>query len=167
MEQELETVFEPAIESLFAGLAGGAIIGFIITMIAIFFILMIGVYVYSSFAYMRIAQKAKHPSPGIAWIPIVGKPLVCVQISKMDWRPMLLLLGSFVFVFPYIGPFLAWGCWIAFSVFFYIWRWKTYEVVKHPGWYSLMFLLPVVGYVFLGIVAWSKEDEIEKIKKKQ
>ena len=133
----------------------------------LFFILFqIAVYIYSSLAFMKIGKKTGHPSPGIAWIPLVGKPLLTSQISKMHWWPIL-LLGTLLFSFFPFGIFIILPAYLAFSVFFYIWRWKTYEKAGHPGWFSLFFLLPVVGYVFLGIVAWSKEDKIEQIQMKK
>lgn len=138
-------------------------------LIAFFFFIMfllVAVYVYSSFAYMAIAKKAKHPLPGLVWIPLVGKPLVTSQIAKMHWWPIL-FLGLGVLTFNEFGIVLFWMGMIALEVFIYIWRWKTYEVVKHPGWFSLLFLFPVVGLVFLGIVAWSKEGSIEPIKKRK
>jgi hypothetical protein len=85
----------------------------------------------------------------------------------MPWWPLLLLLGGVFAAIPIFGTFILLGSSIAFSVFFFIWRWKTYERVGHLGWFSLFFLVPIVGYIFLGIVAWSKESVIEPIKHKK
>ena len=144
-----------------------AIFSVLLGMFFVAFFFIIGIYVYSSFAYMEIGKKAKHKNPGIAWIPIVGKPLLTSQIAKMPWWPVLFLAGFIFAWIPFVGIFITYGSSVAFTVFFFIWRWKTYEKVGHPGWFSLFFLVPVVGYVFLGIVAWSKENIIEPIKKKR
>ena len=145
----------------------GAVVAVMLAVLAVLFLLMVGIYIYGSCAYMSIAKKAKDDQPWLAWIPIVGKPLLTARIAKMPWWPLLFLLGYFFYAVPFIGPVIGYASLITFTVFFMIWRWKTYEKIGHPGWYSLLFLVPLVGYVFLGIVAWSKENIIEPIKKPQ
>jgi uncharacterized membrane protein YhaH (DUF805 family) len=114
-----------------------------------FFILAIIVYLYSSFAYMAIAKKAKYPSPGIAWIPLVGPAIITAKTAQMHWWPILLLIGVFI---PFIGGLFS----LAFAVFSIIWLFKTYEKIGKPGWWAIMMIIPIVGLVFLGIAAWSK-----------
>jgi len=46
---------------------------------------------------------------------------------------------------------------IVFYVYVFIWLWKLYEAVKRPGWWALLWLLPIVGWVMIGIAAWSKD----------
>lgn len=142
------------------------IISVFLAVFFIAFILIIGIYIYSSLAYMAIGKKAKDEKSWLAWIPVVGKPLLTARIAKMQWWPVLFLLGYFLYFIPVVGVFLGYASILAFTVFFFIWRWKAYEKVGHPGWFSLLFLVPFVGYIFLGIVAWSKENTIEQIKKK-
>ena len=155
-------------EVLLEGLGGiiGAVFSVLLMLTLFLFILAIGVYVYSSFAYMTIGKKAKDEKAWLAWIPLVGKPLLTSRIAKMPWWPVLFLFGVFLSFIPLLGGVISVTSSITFSIFFFVWRWKTYEKVGHPGWFSLMFLIPIVGYVFLGIVAWSKENVIEPIKKK-
>jgi hypothetical protein len=147
----------------------GEVIALVLSLVFAFmffaFIVSVGVYVYSSLAYMTIGKKGKDEKPWLAWIPVVGKPLLTMRMSGMPWWPMLFLLGIFLFPIPFVGVFLGYGAILAFTVFTYIWRWKAYEKVGHPGWFSLLFLVSVVGLVFLGIVAWSKENVIEPVKK--
>ncbi len=138
-----------------------AVISVFMGLFVIFVFFGLGIYIYSSFAYMTIAKKAKHDKPWLAWIPLVGKPLLSANIAKMDWWPILFLGGILLYSIPVFGFFLGYAFVLTFLVFFFIWRWKMYEKVGHPGWFSLMFLLPVVGHVLLGIVAWSKENIIE------
>ena len=145
----------------------GAIFTILLGFIFLVFIFTIGIYIYTSLAYMTIGKKAKDEKAWLAWIPIVGKPLLTARISKMQWWPVLLLLGGVFSFIPVAGMFISYASFLTFTVFFYIWRWKTFEKVGHPGWFVLFFLIPIVGYVFLGIVAWSKENIIEPVKRKK
>jgi len=117
-------------------------------------IILIGLYVYTSLAFYSIAKKAKHKKPGIAWIPFVGKNLIALQIAKMDWWPLLLILLFWI-------PFFSFIAFTVLFVFQIIWNWKMFEAIKRPGWWAL-FLIPfplsyLVYLVLLGIVAWSKK----------
>lgn len=150
--------------SLFFGLAG--LTFFILGLLFFIFVLIVGLYVYTSFAYMKIGQKTKDKSPGIAWIPIVGKPLLASRIAGMHWWPILLLATFILLPFPFLGIFIFWICSLVFTVFFYIWRWKMFEEVNYPGWFALFFLIFPVGHILLGIAAWGKEGEIEPVRKK-
>lgn len=121
-------------------------VGFLIFL----FVLVIASYIFMSFAYMAIARKAKYPSPGIAWIPAVGPALIVSKTAKMHWWPILLMIGFWI---PFLGALLA----IAFTVFNIIWHWKTFEALKKPNWWSILMLIPIVNFVIIGIVAWSKK----------
>jgi hypothetical protein len=127
----------------------GGIIALIAGMLLIFSIVMIGVYIYMGLAYSAIGKKAKLKTPGLAWIPGVGPLILAFQASKMHWWPWLLLIGA---VIPVVGFVFA----IAFSVFAIIWHWKFFEAIGEPGWWAIMLLIPIVGFVFIGIAAWSK-----------
>lgn len=119
-----------------------------------FLILALGLYIYSSLAFMALADKTKKKPSWIAWIPFVGKPLIASRIAKMHWWPILLLLLGFL---PAIGSIAS----IVFIVFYFIWMWKTFEAVGKPGWWILLVLIPILGwvlyFVFLGIAAWSDD----------
>ena len=137
-------------------LTGGVFTGFfalIAAFIILFLVIAIAVYVYTSFAYMRIAQKAKRGVfPGYAFIPIVGPALISSSIAKMPWWPILLLIGFFI-------PFINIICFIAFVIFSVIWNWKMFEAVKRPGWWAIFIIIPflnIVFLIFLGIAAWGR-----------
>jgi hypothetical protein len=134
---------------MFAGLAG-----IIVGLIFVFLLIALGVYIYSSLAFMSIAKKKKLKSPGIAWIPLVGKPLIAAKIAGMHWWPVLLLIAIII---PGVGSLAV----LAFVVFFFIWMWKTFEAFKKPGWWILLKLIPLVGsvlyWIFIGIIAWEKK----------
>ncbi len=136
--------------------------------ILILFLLMLpiwlGIYVYSSFAYMALAKKTKTEPIWLAWIPVVRYYLIA-KMANRPWWPIFLLIGYFV---PY--PFVRFACMIAFTVFFVLWSWKIFEKVGRPGWWSLFSLIPVVGgivfLVLLGIAAWGKSPKKTVSKRK-
>ena len=137
----------------FNGTIDPALAGGLLAVLAAFFfvifVIIVAIYVYTSFAFMKIAQKKKLASPGIAWIPGVGPALIASKIAKMPWWPILLLIGAFI---PFIGILFS----IAFQVFFIIWNWKMFESFRKPGWWAIFILIFPVYLVFLGIVAWGK-----------
>lgn len=139
-------------------------------LIAFYAVLILAIYIYSSFAFMAIAKKAKHPKPWLAWIPWIGKPLLTSQIAKMHWWPILFIIPMFVaLTFLPVAPILsiiliilAIPFSIVLFVFYIIWQWKTFEAVGHPGWFVLFIFVSIVYFVFLGIVAWSGKNIIEQ-----
>ncbi len=128
----------------------GEILALIAGMILISIIVAIGLYIYTSFAFMAIAKKAKQKNPGLAWIPGVGPLIIAYQTSKMHWWPWLLLIGCLI-------PFLGWIATMTFWVFSIIWMWKMFEKVKKPGWWAILMIIPIVGLIMVGIAAWSKK----------
>jgi hypothetical protein len=142
------------------GFLAGGLLAMILGMLVFFLIIMAAIYVYMSLAFMGIAKKAKYPSPGLAWIPLVGPSIVASSVAKMHWWPILLLLSyPLVFVFP-LFIFIAWIAMLVYAVFFVIWMWKTFEAVGKPGWWAIFQVLPIVNivwFVFIGIAAWSKD----------
>lgn len=131
-------------------LIGGGILALILGMMAFVFVVGIIWYVYMSFAYMSIAKKAKQSSPGLAWIPFVGPNIIAFNAANTHWWPWLLIIGFFI---PYINAI----AWVAFLVYTVIWRWKLFEAVSKPGWWSVLCLIPLVDLIMTGIVAWSKD----------
>ena len=112
-------------------------------------LLAIVVYVYMSFAYMAIGKRANLPTPGLAWIPSIGPAIIAFQASKMHWWPWLILIG---FLIPVLNVLAS----LAFTVVTVVWHWKMFEVLKRPGWWAILMLIPVVNFVIIGIAAWSK-----------
>lgn len=131
-----------------------AFLAFLAGIIVLVAIVSIGIYIYTSFAYMAIGRKAKLNAPGLAWIPGVGPLIVAFQTSKMHWWPWLLLIGFLIPFVNFIAP-------LVFAVFAIIWQWKMLEAIKKPGWWILLVLIPGLGIliwlILLGIAAWSKK----------
>lgn len=141
-------------------------VAFIAGIIAFYAFFALAVYIYTSFAFMAIAKKARHKKPWLAWIPFIGKPILTSQIAKMNWWPILLLIIPaialltlpFSLLFSIVLFIISIPFVITFAVFYIIWQWKTFEAVGHPGWFVLFIFINIVYLVFLGIVAWSDND---------
>jgi len=132
------------------GFLGGMLAGFITAFFILFLALIFAVYIYYSLAFIKIAKKAKYKSPNIAWIPIVGPLLITSKTAKMNWWPILLILG---FSIPVLGSL----CYLAFAVFSTIWLWKTFEKIKVTNWLSILCLIPILNLIIIGIAAFKKK----------
>ena len=127
----------------------GGILAFLAGMIIFTVLISIALYIYMGFAYMAIGRKAKLKTPELSWIPGVGPLILAFQASKMHWWPWLLIIGMFI-------PFVAFIAGPIFMVFAIIWHWKMFESINKPGWWAILFLIPIVGLIMVGIAAWSK-----------
>jgi len=132
------------------GFISGVIFAWILNFLLFLIIISVGLWIYTSLAMMAIAKKAKHPNPGLVWIPYIGPAIVTIKIAKMPWWPILLLAGFWI---PLAGGLAC----LAFAVFSIIWLWKTFEAIKKPGFWAVLQIIPIVGLVLLGIAAWSKK----------
>jgi len=125
-----------------------------IGLIVFFILLMIAFYIYISFAYVRLGEKAKVEVPAMAWIPGVGPLLISYYASRMDSKPwwslliglgaaiiatlLLIILGTTNVVAIVIAILLIIAAvifMIYFSVYSYIWSWKLFEAVGRSGWW--------------------------------
>lgn len=109
-------------------------------------------YVYLALTMMLTAQRLKVKNAWLAWIPIANLVLLS-KMAKMHWWPVLLLIAFFI-------PLLNIIAMITLAVFAFIWQWKILERRKLPGWWCLLQLIPIVGwvwrYIMWGILAWGK-----------
>lgn len=137
-------------EQLLQDMAGGAVGGALVTIIAGYLMLMLilglALYVYTSLTMMLTARKLKTEDDWLAWIPLVGKPLLMSKMAQMHWWPVLLIIGAFI---PVVGVFFA----LALAVFTYIWWWKLTEARGMPGWIVLLSIIPFIGQLW-GLVLW-------------
>ena len=117
---------------------------FLATLGILAFLLLLAVYIYTSLAWMAIAQKLKYKRAWLAWIPIANFAMM-LQLGKFHWAWVFLIL------IPIFG-------WIALFVLIIIATWRIFEKRKYPGWFSLSLVLPQVGpilyMVAIGFVAW-------------
>jgi hypothetical protein len=168
--------------SLSPGVSGDLLINIfnsIGTWLLVLFLVGFLFYIYFSFVYYKIGKKAGLKSPGISWMPYLGKLAVIFESSKMHWWPWLLLVGgiffslSFIIVGFIIGNITAIKTFsiagLIFLVFTYltffiitiIWHWRTYVEVNQPGWFVLIpvgfflfgfligLLVPIIYFIFV------------------
>lgn len=141
---------------------GGAVV---MGIFALYILVILGLYIYFSLAFMSIGRKAKLSCPGVSWIsPIISM----FEISKMHWWPwpfliigillgyLIMMEGIFtgslasivIFSILAILVFLAVG--IIFGIILLIWNWKTFEAVGKPGWWAIISpIIAVVGFLFM------------------
>ena len=125
------------------GLGGIAALAGIALVFAL--IILLALYVYTSWALMVIARKTKTKKIWLAWIPIANIYLM-TQIAGVPWWTMLLLLLVYV---PMVGTLLVLGLTI------YYW-WNIAEVRRMPGWLGILMAVPVVNLFVMGYIAWAK-----------
>ncbi|MEK6916205.1 MAG: hypothetical protein AABW92_00520 [Nanoarchaeota archaeon] len=152
----MNILLQNAIPTLYDGVSTdmlGLIAAVMLGFMAVFFVIVLVLYVYMGFALMKVAQRLKTEPTWLAWVPI-GNLYLMSKMAKMDWWPMLLLLGIWI---PFLGIFAM----IAFGAFAFIWTWKILEARKRPGWWVLLSLIPFAGslwsLVMWGILAWAKD----------
>ncbi|MFA5797108.1 MAG: hypothetical protein WC916_03685 [Candidatus Woesearchaeota archaeon] len=150
------------------GTVDPANIAMFMLLFGIMILIAIAVYIYMSFAYMRLGQRTKVKSPGLAWIPGFGPAIIAYKSSKMDARPwwmllwgvvaffvgmIFLLLGKLIssasLAFYIIGGIILLAAAILgvyYSVYMYIWSWKLFKKVGRAGWWALipLFSLPFI-----------------------
>jgi len=103
-------------------------------------------YIYIAFALMSIAKRRKMENGWLAFIPIANFYLM-TRIAKVSAWWMLALL---LVVIPFVGG-AALGV-----VMIFLW-WKIAESLRHPGWWGLLMVIPLVNLVMAGIMAWGKK----------
>jgi len=165
------TGFQTAVDSVSSGDMAGLVAALMAFMV-VFVIIGIAVYIYSSLALMKIADRTNTPFSWLAWIPI-GNLYLTSNIAGMHWWPILLFIPYVILSIisavvsdatPLLGmlfSMLGSICMLAFSVFNLIWWYKICEKRERPGWWALLTLIPFFGIfwmpILMGILAWSKE----------
>jgi hypothetical protein len=90
-----------------------------------------------------IAGKTGTPCGWFAWIPVLNILLMCRVAAKPAWWTLLCFL-------PVVNV----------VVFIMLW-WILAKAVGRPGWYGVVIvLIPLVGLVFLGLLAFSRRQEV-------
>jgi len=143
----------------------------LIVLISVMLLFLIGVYIYTSLAWYKIAKKLKHKNPWLAWIPFANISLM-LELGNFSWAWVFLVLipiaaiiplalsegAGALFVIGIILMIFAILAMLALAVLVIIANWKTFERRKHPGWYSLAPIIPYAGSILylvaIGLVAW-------------
>jgi hypothetical protein len=129
---------------------GPAVVAMIAAFLIVFLIVVVALYVYSSFAWMTIAKKLNYKHPWLAWVPVANSAMI-LQLGGFHWAWIFLLF------IPILG-------WIALFVLWIIATWRIFEKRKYPGALSLIIIascIPWVGFlatiaylIVVGFVAW-------------
>ena len=151
--------------------------GFMWVFLAFFVVIALGLWFYSSFAYMEIAKKLRYKNPWLAWIPFARGAMI-LQLGGFDWgwiflsAPAIVLLPLLKSVW-YNGFGVALGALagiafaaaVALAVLFYMSNWRIFERRRYSGWLALiplagmvipyLYAASVVAFLIaLGFVAW-------------
>jgi hypothetical protein len=114
-------------------------VAYVMAFFMIFFIL----FVYPSLCLFLIAKKLNVSSPWTAWIPIVQIWTYLQAAGKPCWWVLL-------FCIPVVGVI----------VFAYVWM-CIVENLGRNKWLGLLTLVPIVGFVYIGVLAFSKQEHQE------
>jgi len=138
--------------------------GLIATLLVFFIIFIfigIAVYIYFALALMKVAKRTQTQPAWLAWIPIANFYLVS-KVAKMHWWPIILIIiSSILFQFENtIISTIGMISWLIFAIFTIIWTWKICEIRNKPGWWAIITIIPLIGWIWWfimwGILAWGE-----------
>jgi hypothetical protein len=117
------------------------IMAFVMAFFMIFLVLVAGMYVYFSLCLFLIAKKLNVPSPWTAWIPIVNIWTQLQAAGKPCWWVLLFFI-----------PF------VSIIVVAYVWM-CIVENLGRNKWLGLLILIPIVNLVYIGVLAFSEQEQ--------
>ena len=144
--------------SLASFIAVSAIFMLVYLVIGLFF------YVYSGLTLMAIAKRTNTEHAWFAWIPFLNIYLVSQVAREAGWPVLLVLVPVILVLFPqntftlmvYIVSI------VTFVVFNFFWWWKVCRIRGKPGWWILLTIIPILGWIWglimMGILAWGKGE---------
>jgi len=136
-----------------AALLGGALLFFLLFSILVF----LAMYVFLSLTFSSMGKKANLNHPNLAWVPGFGPFIVAFQASGMSWWPWLLLIAYIpIFIEILAIQIISAIALIVFFIYSIVWDWKLLKSINKPGWWAILFLIPIINFIFMGIAAWSK-----------
>ena len=122
-------------------LPAAGVMAFVMGFLMIIILMVVVLYVYFSLCLFLIAKKLNVPSPWTAWVPIVNIWTLVQAAGKPGWWVILFFI-----------PF------VSFFVIVYIWMCIT-ENLGRNKWLGLLLLIPLIGLVFMGVLAFSKQEQ--------
>lgn len=108
------------------------------------------VYLYSAITLQKIAKNLNNRSSWLAWIPYANFFLLWQLSETKNWTLVVFLITIFL---GYVTPLLF----VSTAIGIY-WLWQISVKLNKPGWISLLTLIPILGLIIPGILAWSKTD---------
>jgi hypothetical protein len=112
--------------------------------IAYICIILLAMYFYASLCLYLIAKKLSVPSPVLAWIPLIQVWTFVVSAKGTGGHPCLWVLSMAI---PVVGPLIG----------IYLWMCIAENLGKNK-WLALLMLIPLVGFGFMGWLAFSKGE---------
>ena len=104
----------------------------------VFFLLVVAaVYVYTALAVQTIAEKTNTENPWLAWIPIANIILLLNIAKKPIWWIVLCVI-------PLVNIIIFIMVWMAVA-----------EARGKPGWVGVLLIVPVLGALMPGYLAWA------------
>ena len=139
------------------------IVAFILSLLAVVLLVLIGLYVWRSLAWMSLSKQLKRGTPWYAWIPILNMVLVW-QMSGMSVQTLYLFFASLavqlisfiLFIIGMLGVYsltiisiiLLVLTGIVMIIITVIWWLHISEARGYPGWaYLLVYLTRFIPYV--------------------
>jgi hypothetical protein len=105
---------------------------------AVFFLLVgLAAYVYTALAVKTIAEKTNTENPWLAWIPIANLILLLNIARKPIWWIVLCLI-------PLVNIIIFVMVWMAVA-----------EARSKPSWVGVLMIVPFVGAIVPGYLAWA------------
>jgi len=146
------------------------LLGLLLGIIVFLFILLLAIYIYTSLALMKIAKRTSIEPAWLAWIPYANIYLIS-KIAQKHWWPITLIIISTIMSFIFENTFITiinYLFLIVFLIFNMIWWWKICERRGKPGWWTLIVLIPIIGWIWglvmIGILAWGKDNNTSSVK---
>lgn len=123
------------------GIAPGLLLGLMAGFGMIMLVIVLALYIFCSLCLFLIAKKLNVSAPWTAWVPLVNLWTVVTAAGKPWWWILLMFI-------PIIGPFIGVYLWICIT-----------ENLGRNKWLGLLLLVPIAGFVWMGILAFSKTGE--------
>ncbi|RJQ46410.1 MAG: hypothetical protein C4534_03005 [Gaiellales bacterium] len=104
------------------------------------FMILMGVYVFTAFVVMTIANKLGVANSWMAWVPILNIYLLVKMAGKPGWWLALFLV-------PFINFFVAVYVWMLIA-----------ERRGRPQFWGLLMIVPVVNLILMAMLAFTEPD---------
>jgi magnesium-transporting ATPase (P-type) len=116
------------------------IMAFVMAFFMIFLVLVAGMYVYFSLCLYLIAKKLNVSAPWTAWVPIINIWTLLQAAGKPCWWVLLFFIPL-----------------VSIIVVAYVWM-CIVENLGRNKWLGLLMLVPIINLVYMGILAFSKQE---------
>ncbi len=136
--QESQTAFSPDASHQ---MPAAGIMAFVMAFFMIIVALFIVIYLYFSLCLFLIAKKLNVPYPWTAWVPVVNIWTLLQAAGKPCWWVLL-------FFIPFVGIIASAYVWMCIV-----------ENLGRNKWLGLLLLIPLIGLIYIGVLAFSKQEQ--------